>query len=187
MAQIADKTLAQPRALRVTLEEYERMSRLGAFEGKRVELIEGEIVEMPSMDDPHYDAIARLNAQLTVRLYGLAVVVPQVPVKLTMNQSEPEPDFTIIPKASYQSKVPDENSVVWVVEVSDSTLSYDRNRKLPMYAKNGIAEVWIVNLQDNQLEVYTDPQTDEYLTRRTYKPQEAVASKTFPEISIEWW
>ena len=177
----------EPKPYRWTVEEYERACRAGFFEGVRVELLEGEIIQMPSMGDDHYLSLTYLNTRLVQAFAEVAWVVPQAPVKIVEDDSEPEPDFALIPLGRFKRKVPTQEDVVLAVEISDSTLTHDRGRKLRNYARNGIPEVWIVNLKDNQLEAYADPQGEEYLFKQTYQPGQAVAPKAFPDIPIEWW
>jgi Uma2 family endonuclease len=173
---------------RVTPQEFERMYLAGVFEsGLRLELINGEIVEMAAMLDPHVALLARLNRALIVHLPEPSDVVCQVPVVLYSSQSQPEPDF-VITRARIKGK-PRAEEIALLIEVSDSTLSYDRKTKQSIYAKAGIPEYWIINLtkQPYKLEVYQEPQGEEYRSRKLYSQGEKVAPLEWPSIPLEWW
>jgi Uma2 family endonuclease len=179
--------LDAPKPYRWTVEEYEKACRAGLFQGVRVELLQGEVIQMPSMGDDHYISLVYLNARLVKAFAEVAWVAPQAPIRIAEDDSKPEPDFTLIPLERFKKAVPTQADVVLAVEISDSTLTYDRGDKLRGYARNGIPEVWIVNLRDNQLEAYSEPKGEEYLFKQTYQPGEAIAPKAFPDVPIEWW
>jgi len=97
------------------------------------------------------------------------------------------PNFALVRREDYEGKVFVSSQLFLVVEISDATLKLDQSEKLAIYASEGIPEYWIVNLRDNLLEVYTDPEGSGYLTRHTLKPGQSAAPKTFPNVQIEWW
>lgn len=140
-----------------TREEYYRMGELGFFHGQRVELIEGEIMVLSPQNWPHTLTVARAGETLHRSLGASFWVRMQFP--LNLSTSDPEPDLSVV-----AGRIEDYNdhptTAILVVEVSDSTLSYDRNRKASLYARAGIADYWIVNLVNNQLEVRRDPRPD---------------------------
>ena len=149
----------EPSTRRWTREEYYRMGELGLFHGQSAELIEGEIMVLSPQGPPHSyftDQVARI---LRESAWPRVWVRMQLPIDLG-SYSEPEPDVSVvvgIPK-DYKSGHP--LSALLVAEVSDSTLAYDRGRKASLYAMRGIADSWIVNLVDDQLEVRRDPRPD---------------------------
>lgn len=144
--------------------EYHRMGAAGILtEEDRVELIEGEIVAMVPIGSDHSSTVARLT-RLFVRAAGdRAVVWPQNPVRLSVH-SEPQPDVVLLrPREDdYEGRTPGPEDVLLLVEVSGSSLRYDRGVKLPLYAQHGIREVWIVDLAGRAVEVHRDPAGEGY-------------------------
>lgn len=143
---------------RFSVDEYEQMIEHGILtENSRVELIRGEIIKKMAIGDPHAASVKRLNRLFATTLGNRALISVQDPIRLI--DSEPEPDVALLlPRADfYLSGKPRPPDILLVIEVSDSSLELDRDVKLPMYAAAGIAEFWIVNLEDNCLEVYRQP------------------------------
>jgi Uma2 family endonuclease len=159
-------TLPAPR--RFTSEQYAAMGQAGILgEDDRVELIAGEIIQMSPVGYRHILCVTLLTGCLNQLLLALGLgerwlVSPQNPIHLP-NDTELMPDIAIIARRAY-TDVPTAADTLLVIEVSDTTLHYDRNRKLHTYARAGIPEYWIVNLVDNRLERYTDPVGQRYRT-----------------------
>jgi Uma2 family endonuclease len=172
---------------RFTVEEYEKAYFAGAFGDKRVELIEGEVIEMAPMNDPHVDWLGVLTRKLVLALHEVAMVLPQVPVRLEEPCSQPEPDFVVVALSKYEQKKVHVKDAAIVIEVSDSTLEEDRDIKLKLYARNFAKEFWILNVQQQQLEVYRDPEGETYKTKFTLARGEAVTPLEFPGVVLEWW
>jgi Uma2 family endonuclease len=148
----------KPRQKRWTRAEYYRMADAGLFREQRVELIEGEIFQMPAMKTPHAAAL-ELGRVALERAFGRGHWIRvQLPLHLGP-RSEPEPDIAVVAGGVRDFSDHPSNALV-VVEVSDATLSYDRRRKGSLYAKAGISDYWIVNLNRGQLEVYRQPIPD---------------------------
>jgi Uma2 family endonuclease len=150
----------EPRMKRWTSDEYYELADLGWFRNQRVELIDGEILEMPPQKDLHAAAIS-LTAEALSRSFGPGFWVrQQFPLHLS-ETSEPEPDVAVV-KGAIRDYVGTGHptTALLVVEVSDATLRYDRGAKASFYAAHGIADYWIVNLQERRLEVYRDPIAD---------------------------
>ena len=142
-----------------TIEEYHQLVDIGFFsENERIELIRGEIIEMAPKRTSHSVCNSILFGELYKLLGERANVRGQEPITLP-NNSEPEPDVVIAEKKpdNYLSAHPTAADIILVIEISDSTLKYDRDTKLSVYAEAGIDNYWIVNLIDNHLEVYTNP------------------------------
>jgi Uma2 family endonuclease len=173
---VQEKTIPQesrlgPKRHRFSNAEFLRMLEAGFFDQPpRVELINGEILEVDAVGPKHAFAVASLVERLNL-LISEVFVWPQCPLQIPQ-ESTPLPDIVLLqlPKDQYKEQLPQPNQALLVIEVADSSLATDRNDKLPLYAKAGIAEYWIVNLQDNQLEVYRDPKGSDYLTRTTLQP-----------------
>ena len=148
----------KPRSFTVT--EYAKMGEAGVFRpGERVELIEGEIVPMSPHNVPHASRIARLNT-LFVRTFGETHEV-RVQLPLTLGEvSEPEPDFAMVTFADVEIAQRHPSRADLVVEIADSSLSFDRGEKASLYAKAGILEYWLLNLRHQRLEVRRQPHLD---------------------------
>jgi Uma2 family endonuclease len=143
---------------RFSVDEYEQMIECGILtENDRVELIRGEIIDKTAIGDPHAASVKRLNRMLGKTFGDRALISVQDPIRLI--DSEPEPDLALLlPRDDfYLSGKPRPADILLLIEVSDSSLEYDRLIKLPMYAEAGILEFWIVNLEDDCLEVYRQP------------------------------
>jgi Uma2 family endonuclease len=145
-----------------TVEEYHRMGESGLLDDARVELIEGEIIEMVPIGDAHAAVSNRLNRLLVLAVGDRGIVAVGNPVRLSP-RTEPQPDFSVLrPRADYQTRGPRPEDVMLAVEVSDTTLRQDRRVKLALYARAGIPEFWIVNLEVGEIEVYRSPTGDTY-------------------------
>src|SRR5436309_1828637 len=139
---------AKPTRRLFTVDEYYRMAKAGILnEDDRVELIEGEIIQLPPIGGPHGSIVIRLNWLFSDRLRGRAVISPQNPFRISA-RSEPLPDFQLLrPRADFYRRHPEPPDVLLVVEVSDTTLAYDQRVKIPLYARSGVPEVWIVDIR----------------------------------------
>ncbi|MFZ8814039.1 MAG: Uma2 family endonuclease [Thermus aquaticus] len=168
---------------RFRVEEFER-----AFQGvPHVELLRGEVYQMSPIGPKHVHKAAQLDARLQETLRGKAVVLVQSPLRLS-EDSEPEPDLMVLrpPLDRYREKLPTPEDVLLLVEVADTSLEFDREVKLPLYAEAGIPEVWLVNLKENLLEVYRDPRGGRYREIRLLSPEEEVSPTLLPEVSLRW-
>ncbi len=171
---------------RFTVEDYYGMQRAGILsEGDRVELIEGEIVEMAPIGSLHAAAVVGLVRRFSQLVGDRALISAQNPLRLG-EHSEPEPDFMVLKPRSdlYASRHPGPGDALLVVEVADTTLDYDRHVKAPLYARAGVGEMWIVNLQDQVVEVYREPSSQGYLLIRRALLGQQVAPLAFPDVSF---
>lgn len=142
---------------KLSIDKYEQMIRAGILtENDRVELIRGELLEKRPVGEAHVEVVNRLN-RLFAKLLDESVTV-SVQNPLVLADSEPEPDIALYTRRGGGKARP--GDVQLVIEVADSSLEFDRTVKLPLYAEAGIREYWIVNLLDEQLEVYRQPQLD---------------------------
>lgn len=177
---------------RFTLDEYHRLGELGFFrEDERVELIRGEIIQMPTKKTPHSVCNTRLIRKLILLVGERAIVRGQEPIILPTD-SEPQPDGVIAHNRSddYLSSHPEPADILLVIEISDSTLSYDQQTKLSLYAEAGISDYWIFNLVESHLETYSEPYQDRqgkfsYRSKRIVLPNEVVTLPCFPDISLD--
>ena len=169
-----------------TVDEYHAMGRAGIFnEDGRVELIDGLIIRKSRVGDSHVDCVNSLNYLFTSRLYTSeeppAIVSVQNPVRLN-DYSEPEPDVVLI--RPDKTGVPHAKDVLLLVEVANTTLAFDRGIKLPRYAAAGIPEVWIVALEEDQVEVYRKPGPAEYGEQAVFIRGEAVTIEALPGAGV---
>lgn len=154
---------AEPKIHRWSRAEYRQMLDLGWFIDCRAELIDGEVVELPAMKNAHAVSL-KLTENALNRAFGAGYWVrSQLPLALS-EYAEPIPDIAVVPGEPRDFKDHPETALL-VVEISDTTLAYDRRRKGSLYSASGLAEYWIVNLVDQQLEVYRDPVVDENAPR----------------------
>jgi Uma2 family endonuclease len=167
--------------------EYYRMAEAGILTADdRVELIEGEIVQMSPIGSLHAACVRRLN-QLLQRLLGHAAVISvQDPVRLS-DFSEPEPDVALLkPRADfYAHQHPTPDDVLLIIEVADTTVLYDRNVKVPLYARAGIPEVWLVDLQQDLIELYARPAGGSYQVQRQVRRGERLTAETIPQPTLD--
>ena len=169
-----------------TVAEYRRMGEAGIFsEDDRVELIGGEVVEMSPIGERHAACVAVLTQLITLKLRLSALVWAQNPVVLD-DYSEPQPDLAVLkPRPdNYRTSKPTPGDVLLVIEVSDSTLEYDRGVKMPLYAGAGIPEAWLVNLPDERIEVYSDPEGGEYRNARPFARGQRLQSQTLASLRV---
>ena len=167
-----------------TVGQYHQMIESGILtKGDRVELIEGEIIEMSPVGRKHAACVDRLNELLVLKLATKAIIRVQNPILLS-NNSQPQPDLAILRRRDdfYRNEHPQVQDIFALIEVSDTTIEYDRNIKIPLYAANGIAEVWIVNLNEQVIEVYSSPTQINYEQVDTFNQQQTLNFQAFPNI-----
>lgn len=174
----------------ISVEEYYQMGEAGIFEeAERLELIEGDIFMMSPIGSPHASCVDRLAEFFITRLSGRATVRIQNPVRMG-EHSEPEPDLAIVHRdeKAYMERHPNPDEVYLIIEVADSSIEFDREIKLPLYAKAGIPEVWVVDLPGECIEIYQEPSPFGYGLMRKKRGSDAIFPLAFPDISvpIEW-
>jgi Uma2 family endonuclease len=174
------------RRYQFTVDQYEELGRAGILSDDcRVELIDGDIIEMSPISAGHMYSVAYLNAAFIDGLAGRAVVWPQNALRLGQ-YLQPQPDIVLLrpPLERYRATVPRMEDVLLVVEVADSSLRYDREVKLPRYAAAGVPEAWIANLPGGAVEVHRDPAGRRYSTRAQFLPGDAIAPAAFPDLLL---
>ena len=175
-----------PARYRLTAAEFHRMAEAGILrEDDRIELIEGDLIDMAPIGSNHAGVVAQLNAWLTGAAAGRYIVFPQNSLALS-EHSEPQPDLTVLkPREDYyRSALPGPADVLLLIEVSDTTVEYDRNTKAPLYARSGIAEVWLVNLHEQIVEVFRQPTAQGYARNARIARGQRLASLVFPDLVL---
>jgi Uma2 family endonuclease len=172
---------------RWTREEYERLAAKGFFPpGKRVELVEGVIYDMAPQNSPHATAL-HISQEALRTLFppgsGYAVR-SQSPLALNEG-SEPEPDLAVVPGSFLDYRDHHPTMALLVLEIADSSLFHDRKRKIPLYARCGIPESWLLNLVRGTLEVYRDPIGGAYQTWTVLQAGDGIAPLSRPDRSIQ--
>jgi Uma2 family endonuclease len=171
---------------RFSLADYDQMIDLGILtENDRVELIRGEIIEKMSIGEFHAACVKRLNRIFSARLAQRGCVGVQDPIRLA--DSEPEPDISLLEPRDddYANSHPEPDDDILVVEVADASLDFDRRVKGPLYAENGIAEYWILNLIDRTLEVHRQPQASGgYAEKRVLQVGDATDLAKIPGVTV---
>ena len=171
---------------RFTVEEYYRMGEVGILGPEdRVELIEGEIIEMSPISPRDAACVTVLNRLLLQAVVDRAVLSPRNPVRL-LGDTEPQPDVVLLrpPERRYWEHKAEPPDALLVVEVSDTSYRYDRYVKLPLYARAGIPEVWIVDLAHAVVEVFREPGTAGYAFAQRVERGGTIAPAAFPDAVV---
>ncbi len=176
-----------PKSHRINVDEYYRMAEVGLLApDARVELIEGEVIDMAPIGTRHAYVVDQLAAILMRAADRRALVRIQSPVRLS-KRSEPQPDLSLLKLQPhrYRDAHPTPADVLLLIEVSDTTLKFDRGPKLAMYAKHGIPEVWVVDIENKQLHCMRDPVNEDHHSVVSLQAPQNVAVAAFPDIQIE--
>ncbi|MBI2172043.1 MAG: Uma2 family endonuclease [Chloroflexi bacterium] len=169
-----------------TVDEYHKMLEAGVFtEDDRVELICGEVIEMPPIGSKHVGHVNRIARILGNRLGQRAIVSVQNPIRLD-DRSEPQPDVAVLHfrDDDYVSAIPTGQDIYFLVEVSDTTIAYDRETKLPLYARAGVPEVWLLDLSARRVEVHRSPSPNGYLDMRHAYSGASLTPAAFPDLVV---
>jgi Uma2 family endonuclease len=182
---VETKAREEVRRRRFTVEEYHRMGEAGILRNdERVELIEGEIVEMNPIGSRHA-ACVRVLTRLLGRSLGEGLLLDvQNPVRLD-GGLESQPDLAVIRARDYRESLPGPEDALLVIEVSDNTLGYDRDVKLSLYAKAGIREAWIVDLPNEAIERHNDPSDDGYRRMERTGRGRSLTSEALPNLTLQ--
>jgi Uma2 family endonuclease len=170
-----------------TTAEYHRMIEVGILaEDDRLELLDGEIIEMSPIGPRHVACVNRLNALLSSQTGTIVILSVQNPIQLN-DYSEPQPDLALLkPRADfYAQALPAPADVLIVIEVADTSAESDRQVKIPAYARAAIAEAWLVDLASDRIEIYTQPGSGVYQEIRLILRGQDVASKTIPHLKLK--
>lgn len=171
---------------RFTVEDFHRMVGAGILKAEdRVELVEGELVEMTPIGPDHAVTVLRLNTTFSARAGSRALVNVRNPLRLGP-QIEVYPDIVLLrpPIEQYAGIIPGPRHVFLVIEVSDTALEYDRGRKLALYARASIPEVWIVDLEHAQIEVFTNPSPEGYGNAEAFRRGSHIDAASLPGLAV---
>ena len=169
---------------RWTRAEYDRLVELGVFEGEHLELIGGELVVGEPQPPIHAAGITRADYAVRAVLPRGWMVRVQAPVSLD-DESEPEPDVMVCSNPDRDAYGTPRTKPILVVEVAESSLGFDLGEKAALYAEVGVPEYWVVNLVDETLEVFRDPESVAYRTRKTLRRGERIRLAAVPDVEIE--
>ncbi len=172
---------------RLTVADYYRMGEAGVFApNARVELIEGEVIDMAPIGTRHAATVARLNRAASMAVGTKAIVSVQNPLRLG-ELSEPEPDLMLLkPRADFYADAhPTAADVLLLIEVADTSARYDREIKLPLYARHGVPEVWIVDLEARLLRFHRAPAGEAYGQSSTTASPGRTAIAALPGVEID--
>lgn len=170
-----------------TVDQYHQMIETGVFTDRdRVELLQGEIIEMSPIGRQHAACVDRLTELLVRELGSRAIVRVQNPIQLS-DKSEPQPDFAILRRRSdfYSEGHPQADDIFALIEVSDTTVEFDRTIKVPLYAQNLITEVWMLDLKADAVQIYREPSTAGYQQLQTFRRGQSVSFQALPDIQFQ--
>ncbi|MFN8526203.1 MAG: Uma2 family endonuclease [Chloroflexota bacterium] len=179
-----------PAPRRFSVDEYYRMAEVGILgDDDRVELIEGEIVEMAPVGPAHAGDVDGLTELFVTRLRGRAIVRVQGPIRLDQH-SEPQPDLAILRRpaeqpSGFRASHPSPSDVLLLIEVSDTSLVFDLGTKASLYARSGVVELWVVNLKEESLVVHRKPTDHGYSDVTVLRSGDRVAPIALPDLTID--
>ena len=175
-----------PTRHKLSVEDYHKVGDAGVLtEDSRVELISGELIDLAPIGSLHASVVTTLSMFFARHVGDRAIVSTQNPVILPPD-SEPQPDIALLkPSADrYRNALPTASDVLLIIEVADTTLDYDRTIKLPRYARHGIPEMWIVDLQSRRIEVYREPGTDRYSQCVELRTGDVASPSMLPTVTL---
>lgn len=176
----------KPTRHRFTVEDFHRLGEHGFFrDDERVELIEGELIEMPPIGSEHAGLVAQWNERLILATHGKALVFPQNPIRLS-DLSEIHPDLMLLkPRADYyRQSLPEPPDVLLVIEIADAIVHRDRRKKVPLYARHGVTELWLLDVQKQRVTVYRQPSPDGYRLILKPAPEESISPLALPDLGF---
>lgn len=176
-----------PLRRRFTADEFERLAEVGILhEDDRLELLDGDIVEMTPIRTDHAGCVNALNAIFTRRLGDRIIAAVQNPVRLD-DFNEPQPDFCLLrPRDDfYRNAHPGGPDVLLLVEVAHTSQKYDRDIKAPLYGRYGVQETWVVDVGRGVVDTYCEPSPDGYQRHRRRGPGEPLAPEAFPDLALD--
>ena len=173
----------QPRL--VTVQEYERMVQSGVFpKAERLEMIEGQIVSLAAASASIASVVKRLDALLANGTTAQLLVSVHDPIRLARSELQPDLVLLRLRDDNYFGGPPSASDVLLVIEVADTSADYDRNVKIPVYGRGGIAEAWLIDLSARAIQVYREPGNDGYGVQKTVAAGDQLSPLALPDISL---
>ena len=175
-----------PTRLRITTDRYEKMVATGVLtEYDHIELIEGEMLNMAPIGPKHATVVDRLARLFLLAVQDAAIVSCGRPVNLG-DFSEPQPDVVLLkPRPDgYGNAHPEAADVLLLIEVSDSTLSFDQSTKLALYGRHGVREYWVADVERKRIVVYREPTSMGYMRKLEFWAPDAISPQTFPDVEV---
>jgi Uma2 family endonuclease len=175
-----------PTRTRISTDRYQMMVATGVLtKYDRVELIEGDMLDMAPMGTQHSAITSRLHELFVLAVSSSATIVSGGPVNLG-EFSEPQPDLMLLKRRAdfYSGKIPEAPDVLLLIEVSDSSLSFDQSVKLNLYARYGVSEYWIVDVKGIRIVTWREPTVNGYLRKGEFAVADIVAPQAFPDVKI---
>jgi Uma2 family endonuclease len=168
-----------------TVDTYLQLGELGLLhEDDRVELIDGQVVEMSPIGNDHASCVRRLNGLFARALLDRAVIDVQNPIVLGERDS-PKPDVTLLrPRGDGYPRHPRAADILLLVEVADTSLAYDREVKVPLYARAGVPEVWVIDLASDRIHLWREPAGDHYASARTVSRNDTITPVSFADVAF---
>ena len=176
-----------PTRMRISTDRYQMMVAAGVLtKYDRIELIEGDMLDMAPIGTQHSAITSRLHEFFVLSVSRSATIVSGGPVNLG-EYSEPQPDLMLLKRRAdfYSGKIPEAADVLLLIEVSDSSLVFDQSVKLNLYARYGVAEYWVVDVDGQRVVTYREPGPKGYLRKFEFAPADSVAPQAFPNVQIE--
>lgn len=172
---------------RFSVKDYYRMAETGVLRpDARVELLDGRIIDMSPIGPYHGGLVKRLIRVLNAKSKARWMISAQDPLRLD-EYSEPEPDIMLLKPAAddYTNRHPEPRDVFLLIEVSDTSIGYDQGQKLPAYGRAGVPEVWLLNLNEEIVEVYREPNFTGYASRSILQKGQQASPQAFPDVTID--
>ncbi len=184
--QTETQVLQSLRFARITLEMYDALIETGKITSEsRVELLDGKLVELEPMNTPHMNRVKDMYDRLNLQFQRRADVYNQSPIELP-SDGRPQPDLAIIHRGAAREDFARPEQIYLLIEIADTSIYTDREHKQLLYARDGIVEYWILNLNKNQLEVYRHPDGERYTSSFTLQAGQKAACLAFPDDQIDW-
>jgi len=176
-----------PERTRISVDRFQKMIAAGVLTNSdRIELIDGEMVDRAPIGPKHAALTARLTKLLILAVGDTAIVSPGGPVNLG-DFSEPQPDLMLLrPRDDYYAgKIPEASDVLLLIDISDSTLAFDQNTKRALYARHGVVEYWIIDVEGKRIQVHREPALNgSYVQAQGYEISDTVSPQALPEVSV---
>ena len=172
---------------KLTVDDYYRLGEVGILgEDDRVELIAGEIIDMAPMGSRHAGIINKIARLLRGAGEDFTIIAVQNPIRLS-NESEPQPDVALLrPRADcYFDKHPEPSDVFLIIEVADTSLRYDREIKVPLYARHDISETWLVDIESRTVTVYSEPHNGAYQRVTNFDLTATISPRLLPDLTLD--